>query len=195
MKSPRYILLDRDGTIIVDRHYLAEAAGVELLPGAAAGMRRLAALGFRFVVVTNQSGIARGYFDEPALTAMHVRLAELLAAEQVSLAGVYHCPHTDEAACECRKPNTGMARQAAADLGFDLGTTIVIGDKCADIDLGKAIGATTVLVRTGHGRATEQAAKCRADYTADDLLDAATWIESLLPMGEGFTPHASRLRE
>ena len=186
MNPPCFILLDRDGTIIVDRHYLADASGVELLPNAATGLRRLAALGFRFVVVTNQSGIARGYFDEAALAAMHARLGELLAAEQVSLAGVYHCPHTDEAGCDCRKPNTGMAQRAAAELGFDLSSAIVIGDKCADIDLGRAIGAKTILVRTGHGRATEQAAKCRADYTADDLLDAASWIENLLPPGEGF---------
>jgi len=185
MVSPRYILLDRDGTIIVDRHYLSDPDGVELLPNAAAGLRRLAALGFRFVVVTNQSGIGRGYFGEGALTAMHARLAELLAAQEVTLAGVYHCPHTDQAGCDCRKPNAGMAKRAAAELKFDLGTAIVIGDKCADIGLGRAIGATTILVRTGHGRATEQAAECVADYTADDLLDAAQWIETLLPRGEG----------
>lgn len=177
MSKPRYILLDRDGTIIVERHYLADPAGVELLPGTGAGMRRMAKLGYRFIVVTNQSGLARGYFDEATLTAMHDRLRELLAAEEVTLDAVYYCPHHDAHGCDCRKPLAGMARRAAADFDLDLSDTIVIGDKCADVGLGQAIGATTILVRTGHGMTTIGSGQCRADYTADDLNDAAAWIE------------------
>lgn len=177
MSKPRYILLDRDGTIIVERHYLADPAGVELLPKTGEGMRRLAKRGYRFIVVTNQSGLARGYFDEPTLDAMHDRLRELLAAEDIALDAVYFCPHLDFHGCDCRKPLTGMAIRAAADFGFEPSEAIVIGDKCADIGLGRAIGATTILVRTGHGTTTVQSGACQADYTADDLNDAAEWIE------------------
>ncbi|MCE9608519.1 MAG: HAD family hydrolase [Planctomycetia bacterium] len=180
MERTRYILLDRDGTIIVDRHFLADADGVELLPNAAEGLRRMARLGFRFIIVTNQSGLGRGYFDETALAAMHARLRELLTAENIALEAIYHCPHTDEHGCECRKPRTGMADLAAREHAIDLRAAFVIGDKCADVELGQAVGATTVLVRTGHGLATERAGKCRADFTADDLCDAADWIESRL---------------
>lgn len=177
MSKPRYILLDRDGTIIVERHYLATPDGVELLPATAEGLRRLARLGYRFIVVTNQSGLARGYFDEPTLGAMHDWLRELLAAEQITLDAIYYCPHHDADGCDCRKPLDGMARRAAADFGFDVKSTIVIGDKCADIGLGQTIGATTILVRTGHGLTTIRSEACQADYAADDLNDAAAWIE------------------
>lgn len=177
MSKPRYILLDRDGTIIVERHYLSDPAGVELLPGTGEGMRRMAQLGYRFIVVTNQSGLARGYFDEPTLEAIHDRLRELLAAEDVTLDAVYYCPHLDDHGCDCRKPLAGMAKRAAADFDIDLSQTIVIGDKCADVGLGRAIGAATILVRTGHGMTTVRSGECHADYIADDLTDAAAWIE------------------
>jgi len=177
MPTPRYILLDRDGTIIVERHYLADPAGVELLPGAGAALRRLSQLGFRFIVVTNQSGVARGYFDEATLAAIHARMHELLAAEHVAIDAVYHCPHHDRDACTCRKPLPGMAERAADEFGFELREAIVVGDKCADVGLGRAIGATTILVRTGHGLDTDRSGECRADYTADDLSDAAAWLE------------------
>ena len=168
----RAILLDRDGTILVERHYLADPAGVELLPGAAAGLRRLARLG-PLVVVTNQSGLARGYFDRVTLEAIHAEMRRKLAAQGVELAAIEVCPHHPDEGCECRKPRPGLALRAAARLGFDPARSIVIGDKACDVDMGRAIGATTILVRTGYGAREEVAGTCRPHLVADDLREAA----------------------
>jgi len=171
-------LIDRDGTIIVERRYLADPAGVELLPGAAEGLRRLRALGLALVVVTNQSGIARGYFDEATLDAIHARLAALLAAEDLVLDGIYHCPHGPDDECACRKPGVELAHRAARDLGLDLSRAVVIGDKRADVELGRALGVPGILVRTGFGE-EELAAGVTADHVADDLAAAAAVVETL----------------
>lgn len=175
-----YVLLDRDGTIIYDRHYLADPAAVELLPGAADGLRRLRDAGCGLVVVTNQSGIGRGMFDEPTLARIHERMHALLADEEIRLDGVYFCPHTDEAACTCRKPKAGMAEAAARDLGFDLTSAFVVGDRWGDVALGRNVGATSILVRTGAGRETEAEARVAPDFTCDDLAAAAEWIAARL---------------
>ncbi|MUM76213.1 HAD-IIIA family hydrolase [Pseudodesulfovibrio sp. F-1] len=173
------ILLDRDGTIIFDRHYLNDPAGVELLPGAVQGLRRMSALGLRLAVLTNQSGVGRGYYDEASVHACNLRMAELLSACGVELDGVFYCPHAPEAGCLCRKPAPGLVEQAVAVLGFDPRRAVVIGDKEADMLLGRAVGATTILVRTGKG--TEHEARCRhsADHVVDDLEAAAAIVESL----------------
>lgn len=182
MAKKRYVLLDRDGTIIVEREYLADPAGVELLPRSAEGLRKLQAAGFGLVVVTNQSGIGRGFFDEAALAAVHARLRELLSTENITLDGIYYCPHVVDAGCACRKPRTGLAKQAAHDLGFDAAQTIVVGDKAIDVELAEALGAMSILVRTGYGAATEQKGACRPNFIADDLGAAADW--SLQPTVE-----------
>ncbi len=181
-RSPRrFVLLDRDGTIIVERHYLADPAGVELLPGAAAGLRRLRELGFGLVVVSNQSGVARGYLTLETLERIHARLVELLAAEGVTLDGMYFCPHGPDTGCDCRKPLPGLILRAAADLGFDPRLAVVVGDKPCDVDLGRAVGARSVLVRTGYGREHEGAPGCQPDLVADDLRDVARLLEALDP--------------
>jgi len=172
----RSILLDRDGTILVERGYLSDPAAVELLPHAAAGLRRLGELGFSLVVVTNQSAIGRGYFDVERLAEIHQRMTGLLAADGVRLAGIYFCPHVPEDHCECRKPRPGLVEQAAAALGFDPRQSYVIGDKPCDIELGQAVGATTVLVRSGYGAEVEAHATARPDFVADNLLAAAAVI-------------------
>jgi D-glycero-D-manno-heptose 1,7-bisphosphate phosphatase len=172
----RSILLDRDGTILVEHGYLSDPAAVELLPHAAAGLRRLGELGFSLVVVTNQSAIGRGYFDVERLAEIHQRMTGLLAADGVRLDGIFFCPHVPEDHCECRKPRPGLVEQAAAALGFDPRQSFVIGDKPCDIELGQAVGATTVLVRSGYGAEVEAQASARPDFVADDLLDAATVI-------------------
>lgn len=151
MTSRRFVLLDRDGTINVERQYLSHPKQVELLPGAVEGLRTMQSLGLGLVVVSNQSGIARGYFDEARVDAIHKRLEKLLLAEGVSLAGIFVCPHGPHDNCACRKPKPGMARAAAREYGFELRQTFVIGDKPSDIELGRAVGATTLLVRTGYG--------------------------------------------
>ncbi|EGB16577.1 histidinol-phosphate phosphatase family protein [Pseudodesulfovibrio mercurii] len=176
----RYVLLDRDGTIIKDKHYLHDPEGVELLPQAAEGLKRLQGMGFGLAVLTNQSGVARGYYDEDAVHACNQRMVDLLAEQGVTIDGVFYCPHQPQDKCNCRKPNPGLMLQAAAELDFDPAHAFMIGDKAADISLGRNTGAATILVRTGKGAAQE--AKCGplADHVCDDLFAAALYIESLL---------------
>ncbi len=171
----RFVLIDRDGTLNVEKNYLSDPAQLELVPGAAAAIRRLNRAGYGICVVTNQSGIARGYFSLDRVAEIHARLAELLAAEGAAVDGVYICPHGPDDDCTCRKPLPGMIEQAAADHGFDPALAVVVGDKEADIGLGKAVGATTILVRTGYGRQVE-AAGSAADYVVDDLPAAIDLI-------------------
>jgi D-glycero-D-manno-heptose 1,7-bisphosphate phosphatase len=175
MRPRSYVLLDRDGTLIVEKNYLASVDQVELIPGAAEGMRLLGEAGFGLIVVTNQSGIARGKLTLDTLAAVHAEIESRLGREGVRLAAFYFCPHGPADGCECRKPKTFMVRRAAADFGFDLGECIVIGDKPADVELGVNCGARTILVRTGYGRESE-AAGTRADFVANDLLEAARYL-------------------
>lgn len=174
MTQRRFALIDRDGTINVERDYLSDPEQLELIPGAAEGLRRLRDLGLGLIVVTNQSGIARGYFSMETLEAIHTRLRELLASEGITLDGLYICPHGPDEACDCRKPLPGMALQAAKDLNFAPNQAFVIGDKAADVELGQALGAVSILVRTGYGRQFES--KCHPQHVADDLKAAAEWI-------------------
>ncbi len=176
----RFVLLDRDGTIIVDKHYLHDPDGVELLPGALAGLKKIQAMGFGLAVLTNQSGVGRGYYSDADVHACNRRMVEMLGAEGVSVAAVYYCPHAPEEECGCRKPETGLMDQAAEHLGFDPAEAFMIGDKLADMGVGRKSGATTILVRTGKGAAEE--AKCigLADHVVDDLKEAAGIIESLV---------------
>lgn len=175
MNDRRFVILDRDGTIIAEKNYLSDPAEVELLPGAAAALRRLRTMGFGLLVATNQSAIARGHFDAARLDAIHARMLELLASEGAQLDQICHCPHHPDDGCDCRKPATGMVDRASQQLGFDLAGSIVIGDNLCDIGLGRAIGATTILVRTGYGAKVEPAG---ADYVVDDLAAAAEFILS-----------------
>jgi phosphoheptose isomerase len=174
------VVLDRDGTLNVEVHYLSQPDQVELLPGVADGLRALRSAGCRLVVVTNQSAIGRGFFDEARLAAIHDRLRALLAAQGIVLDGIYHCPHRPDEGCACRKPGPLLVERAAADLGFDPAEAFVVGDKPSDIDLGRGVGATTLLVRTGYGAAHEAAGDAVADFVVDDLLGAARVIISAL---------------
>lgn len=171
----RYVLLDRDGTIIVEKHYLATVEGIELLPGAVEGLRALGQAGYGLAVVTNQSGVARGKLTLETLGAIHDEIGRRLEREGVHLEAFYYCPHGPAEGCSCRKPKTGLVLRAAGELGFAPADAIVIGDKPADVELGRNCGARTVLVRTGYGRETE-AAGSAADFVADDLAEAARRI-------------------
>ncbi len=178
------VFLDRDGTVIAERHYLHDPAGVELLPGAADGLRRMKALGLRLVLVTNQSGVGRGYFGRDAVERVHGRLLELLESQGVDLDAIYLCPHTPDDACSCRKPLPGLILRAASDLDLDLGTLpsrcFVIGDKACDVDLGLVVTATTFLVTTGHGAGHVAECGSRAHHVVGSLDEAARRIESIL---------------
>ena len=174
LSSRRFVLIDRDGTVNVERHYLSEPDQLELIAGVGAALRRLGEAGFGIAVITNQSGIARGYFDAARLAAIHDRLVGLLAAEGAHVDGIYVCPHGPDDDCACRKPLPGMAEQAMAEHGFDPCQAVVVGDKEVDVELGKAIGATTILVRTGHGET--YAATSAADHVVADLPAAVEVI-------------------
>ena len=129
--SRPFVVLDRDGTLIAERHYLSEPDGVSLLPGVVEGLRAMRRDGLRLVVATNQAGVGRGRFPEARVGEVHQRLEELLAAQGVTLDGIFYCPHHPEAGCDCRKPATGLVRQAVAGLGQGAVPVAVIGDKRA----------------------------------------------------------------
>lgn len=170
----KVVILDRDGTMVIDRGYLDDPAGLEFEPGAAAGLKAMHDHGCRLVVVTNQSGIGRGYFTMDRLEAMNVRLREMAAQAGAPLAGIYHCPHAPEDACTCRKPEQDLMRRAAADLGFDPAAAIVIGDKESDVEFGRRAGAATILIAAR----PPTAAATRADFVAPDLEAAARIVIS-----------------
>jgi D-glycero-D-manno-heptose 1,7-bisphosphate phosphatase len=174
------VLIDRDGTINAEKHYLSSPDQIELLPGAAAGIRRLRELGLTVVVVTNQSAIGRGLFGADQLARIHERLLELLQPEQAVPHAIYVCPHHPDAGCSCRKPAPGLAHQAAVEFGASLADSFVVGDKACDMELGKRIGATTVLVRTGYGQQVVRAGTAPADHVVENLLAAARLIEQLV---------------
>ena len=178
--SQRYVLLDRDGTVVVEKHYLHDPDELEFSPGAVEGLKKMMGMGLGLVIVTNQAGVGRGYFGEDAVHAVNDRLLKMLAAEGIAVSGVYYCPHAPDDGCDCRKPNPGMAEQAARDLGFDPAQAFMIGDKPADIGTGEAVGATTILVRTGYGAGHEKAGDCAPDHVVDDLNEAAAVIAKTL---------------
>jgi histidinol-phosphate phosphatase family protein len=182
----RSVLLDRDGTLIAERNYLRDPSEVELLPGASGALRQFRELGLSIVLVSNQSGITRGFFDEQQLGRIHERLRALLGDADVALDAIYYCPHLPEQGCNCRKPQPGMIERAAHDLGFDPRDAFVIGDKACDVELGTRVGATTLLVRTGYGQETSSAG-VKAAYTVEDLAEAAAVIARHVKLDAGAT--------
>jgi D-glycero-D-manno-heptose 1,7-bisphosphate phosphatase len=151
MSGRSAVFLDRDGTLIEDRHYLRDADAVRLLPGAAEAVRRLNAAGLAAVVVTNQSGIARGLLTEDDYRASVRRLDELLEREGARLEASYHCPHLPELSgpCDCRKPGPLLYERAAADLGLDLARSWWVGDRLRDVEAAERFGARGILLRSG----------------------------------------------
>lgn len=181
MRRPA-VFLDRDGTIIRDTGYVGRPEEVELLPGAAAAIRRLNDAGIPVVVVTNQSGIARGLFTATDFTKVQGRVTELLRASGATVDATYMCPHhpsfTGE--CECRKPGTLLFRQAATDLGLDLGKSFYVGDKLRDVTPAGELAGIGILVPTADTppRDLEAAAEAyRVAFSLDEAVDRI--IESL----------------
>ena len=184
----KYVILDRDGTVVEEKHHLSDPAGLELLPGAGEALSRIARMGLGLLVVTNQSPVGRGLLSLETLDRIHVRLRHLLNEFGVSFSGIYCCPHTPDDHCECRKPRTGLVDRAARELGFNPGDCYLVGDNVSDIALGNRVGATTFLVRTGYGASMESKVGTMADYIVDDLSAAAKVIEGLesRPQRESF---------
>ncbi len=145
MASQRAVFLDRDGTIIIDRGYPRDPALVELLPGAANGLTILRERGLLLVVVSNQSGLARGIVTPAEAEAVHRRFLACLAEQGLSIDGVYYCPHGPDEGCACRKPATGLLLRAAAELQIDLRRSFMTGDKSSDVEAGVRAGCTSIL--------------------------------------------------
>ncbi len=183
----RAILMDRDGTVCDEVGYVNHVSRVRLLPRSARAIRLARDAGFRTIVVTNQAGVARGYFDEGLVLRVHERVRELLAEEGAALDAIYYCPHHPDAGvepyrkdCDCRKPRPGMLLRARDEVGIDLARSYVVGDSMRDIEAGHRVGATTVLVMTGYGRGEleyrSDGWKHHPDHIAEDLMDAVEWI-------------------
>lgn len=181
LSTSRYVALDRDGTVVVERHRpIGHPNEVELIPGAAEGLRKLIEMDFGLVLITNQSAIGRGTMNSNSLDSVHDHLRVLLKGQEVSLDGIYVCPHAPWDDCRCRKPKPGLLDIAAADLDVSPNSFIVIGDKASDVDCGKNAGAATILVRTGYGAQVEQEGYAGADHIADGLQEAAQVIQGLM---------------
>ncbi|RPJ56349.1 MAG: HAD family hydrolase [Acidobacteria bacterium] len=179
MPSPA-VFLDKDGTLIHDVPYNVDPALICFTPGAAEGLRLLHERGFRLVVVSNQSGVAKGFFPEEALTTVEARLRELCAKAGVSLAGFYYCPHSPDArvkryatTCFCRKPRPGLLVRAALDLDLDPKASWLIGDILDDIEAGTSAGCKTVLLLNGNETEWELSSGRCPQYYAADLKEAA----------------------
>ncbi len=180
----RAAFLDRDGVVNREVGYLHRWEDFEFLPGVIDAMRRLHAAGHALVIVTNQSGIARGYYTEADYQRLTGKLRAALAEAGCPAAGIYHCPHHPAGAvaewavdCDCRKPRPGLLLQAARELDLSLADSFIVGDKRADAEAGRAAGVGQVfLVRSGH--ALEPGAEAAADGVFDDL---AGCVDALLP--------------
>ena len=181
------VFLDRDGTINEQMGYINHISRFHLLPGAAAAIRRLNEAGMPVVVVSNQSGVGRGYYPESLVGEVHGLMRELLSREGARVDAIYYCPHHPEASdpryrikCLCRKPQTGLLQQAAHDMDLDLAASFVVGDRWSDLKTAVNCNATPVLVLTGYGRGDLQyvgaGQKVQPAHVAEDLATAVEWI-------------------
>ena len=190
--------MDRDGTVCEEVGYVNHVSRIRLLPRSSAAIRRAREAGFKTVIVTNQAGVARGYFDEDLVHRVHDRVREMLAADGAAVDAIYYCPHHPDAGaapyradCDCRKPRPGMLLRARDEVGIDLARSYLVGDSMRDIEAGHRVGATTVLVLTGYGRGELEHRsggwKNRPDHVAEDLMEAVEWI-LVREAGAGETP-------
>lgn len=177
------MFIDRDGTLIEEVGYLNRLDRLAFFPYSIDAVRALNRGGLAVVVITNQSGIAKGILDEEFLGRAHGVIIDRLHAGGARIDGIYYCPHhpdgTIEALrkqCDCRKPRPGLVRQAAQELDLDLARSFVVGDRLKDMQVGRAVGARTILVRTGYGADEEPTAAETADAVVETLIDAAAWI-------------------
>ena len=182
------VFIDRDGTLTEEMGYINHPRRLGLLPRSAEAIRRLNRSGLKAVMVTNQSGVARGYFSEEVLQAVNEALVSQLKAEGAHLDGLYVCLHHPtvgeppyRAVCDCRKPEPGLLTRAAADLGLDLSRSWMVGDKISDILAGRRAGVGSILVLTGYGLGEWEYRRSRwpilPDHVAEDLLEAVEWIQ------------------
>jgi D-glycero-D-manno-heptose 1,7-bisphosphate phosphatase len=190
--SVRAIFIDRDGTINKDIGYVSTPAEMVLYPWSTEALRLINDAGFKAIVLTNQSGIARGLYTESGLARIHRRMTEEMARGGARIDAIYYCPHHPDLGgapyrldCECRKPRPGMLVRAVKEHDIDVGRSYVVGDKASDINLASMAGAPGVLVRTGYGAETlanPRTWPCTPLFVADNLLDA---VERILDIAGG----------
>lgn len=174
------VFVDRDGTINEDVHYLNDPEKFDVYSGVGDGIKKLKENGFKIIIITNQSGIGRGFFTEHQLLRIHERMIAEFLNFDVTLDGIYYCPHHPDDHCNCRKPNTGLFEKAIQEHNIDITKSYMIGDKMLDIEAGKNIGVKTALIPEPHSReeflSQKQELEYHPDYIADDFLDAVEWI-------------------
>jgi D-glycero-D-manno-heptose 1,7-bisphosphate phosphatase len=179
------VFLDRDGTLIEDVGYLRHVRDVVFFPWTVDAVRALNHAGLPVVVITNQSGVARGLLTETGVEQLHRHMSAVLDAGGARIDAYYYCPHHPDGSvaaykrrCDCRKPGRGMIDQASADLGLDPARSFVVGDKWLDVGAARAAGARGILVRTGYGASEEEEPppNLKADMVADNLIEAVGWI-------------------
>ncbi|MBU0980350.1 MAG: HAD family hydrolase [Nanoarchaeota archaeon] len=178
------VFLDRDGTIIEDKGFLSKKEEIMFLPNSIGGLKMLASLGLKLVIITTQSGIARGYFTEEDLHKLNEHLLAELKKHGIEIDRIYYCPHHPvhgkgkyKKKCRCRKPDTGMIEQAQQELDIDLAKSYLIGDKSIDIQMGMNAGVKTILVKTGYAGKEEGFTEVEPDYVVEDLLEAAKIVK------------------
>ena len=184
----RIVFLDRDGTLNEEVNYLHRKEDLHILPGVPQALALLKKAGYRLVVVTNQAGVARGYYTEEDVRNLHSYMNSLLEPQGAAIDGFYYCPHHPvhgvgvyKKNCQCRKPETGMFQMAEGEFPVDKARSFMIGDKLLDIEAGKKYGLTSILVGTGYGREIYRqdcimGGRRIYDFYADTLLEAAQWI-------------------
>jgi len=190
------LFMDRDGTLSHEVGYVNHVSRFRLYCWSVDAVRLINRSEFLAVVVTNQAGVARGYFPESVIDDVHASMNHSMQAGGARLDAVYFCPHHPSVGeppyrldCDCRKPKPGLLRRAAEDLGLDLSRSVMVGDKPSDVEAGQAAGAAGVLVLTGYGRGEWENQRhgwtVEPDHVADDLLDAVEWALVRLESGEG----------
>ncbi|MFQ5828000.1 MAG: D-glycero-alpha-D-manno-heptose-1,7-bisphosphate 7-phosphatase [Candidatus Methylomirabilia bacterium] len=187
MPNDPCVFIDRDGTLVEEVGYVNDPKQLRFFPRSAAAVRLLNGAGMRAVMVTNQSGVARGYFSEDVLNTVHAELVAWLKSEGAFLDGIYVCTHHPTEGqppyrrrCDCRKPEPGLLLRAARELGLDLSASFLVGDKSADVEAAGRAGVTPILVLTGYGLGEWESGRERwtstPDHVAPDLLEAVHWI-------------------
>jgi D-glycero-D-manno-heptose 1,7-bisphosphate phosphatase len=187
--SSKAVFLDRDGVLIREVGYLSRIDQIQVFPEVPAGLAKLLLLGYRLIVITNQSGVARGYFPERFVEQTFQHINALLANQKVQLEAQYYCPHHPQGnppyniTCTCRKPATGLIDRAVEELGIDLTTSFMIGDKHSDIELAVKAGLKSILLTTGHG--AREAPAVAQSFPATPILPsfrhAVDWIVDNTP--------------
>ena len=189
----RAVFIDKDGTLIEDVPYNVDPELIRLTQGAIEGLRLLSGAGYQLIVITNQSGVARGYFPESALVAVEERVRQLLIKFDISLTGFYYCPHHPDGvvqglaiSCSCRKPEPGLLLRSAAEHGIDLAQSWFIGDILNDVEAGRRAGCKTILIDNGNETEWQLSPQRSPHYTVADLVEAAQVIvgDSLFPSGD-----------